>query len=158
MDTKILYYKIFERNVEPVDYVNWAFKMLKNEISTTSLSILSSLSKPHNIFEVEDYFHRVVEELSMQEPSHEECAKYYIRNLLRQIIHDETNAINFAYEIYVVVREHFINNKLEIWYEISEMIDDFRYGDNIGNITKDSLITTIVQEAKVQLKSNFLLS
>ena len=158
MDTNILYYKIFEKNVEPVDYVNWANKMLKNEISTTSLCILSSLRKPLNIFEVEDYFRRVVEELSMQEPSHEKCAKYYIRNLLRQIIHDETNAINLAYEIYAVVREHFISDELEIWYEISEMIDDFWYGDNIGNITKDSLMTTIVQEAKVQLKSNFLLS
>ena len=155
MDTKILYYKIFERNVEPVDYVNWAIELLSHEFQSTSLYILSSLSKPLNIFEAEDYFHRIVEELGIQEPSHEECAKYYIRNLLRQIINDETNAINLAYEIYEVVREHFINDELEIWYEISEMIDDFRYGDNIGNITEDSLITTIVQEAKVQLKSNF---
>ena len=157
MHTKILYYKKFKGNEIPVDYVNWAYSMLERGISTTSLNILASLSEPLNIFEIEDYFKRALGELNMVEPSIEECAKYYIRHLLRQIINDKNNAINLAYEIYEVVREHFINEELEIWYEISEMIDDFRYGDNIRKITQDYLITSIVQESNKQLNNKFLL-
>lgn len=84
----------------PVDYVNWAFSMLENEFSTTSLNILASMKEPLNIFEVKEYFKRALGELSMAEPSYEECAKYYISNLLRGILDDKNNAINFAYEIY----------------------------------------------------------
>lgn len=157
MDTKILYYKKFKGIEKPVDYVDWAFTMLENETSTTSLNILASLREPLNIFEVEDYFERALDELRLKEPSYEQCAKYYIRYLLRQIIDDKNNAMNFAYEIYEVVREHFTNEELEIWYEISEMIDDFRYGDNIKKLTQDYLITIILQEAKKQLGSKFLL-
>ncbi|QOY34757.1 hypothetical protein AWH56_018800 [Anaerobacillus isosaccharinicus] len=156
MDTEILYYKKFKGIEKPLDYVNWAFSMLENEISTTSLNILASLREPLNIFEVEDYFERALDELSMKEPSYEQCAKYHIRYLLRQIIDDKNNAMNFAYEIYEVVRELFTNEELETWYEISEMIDDFRYGDNIKKLTQDFLITIIVQEAKKQLGSKFL--
>lgn len=158
METKILYYKIFEKKVEPIDYVNWAYKMLGNGISSTSLNILSSLSEPLSIFEVEEYFYRAVREIDIQEPSHEDCAKYFIWNLLKQIIDDEYKAVDYAYEIYEVVREHFINDELNVWYEISEMIDDYRYGDNVVNITRKFLIASIVNEAKKQLKLNFLLN
>ncbi|WP_313893952.1 hypothetical protein [Psychrobacillus sp.] len=158
METKMLYYKIFEKKVEPVDYVNWAIKMLENSDTSTSLNILSSLSETLNIFEVEDYFYRAVRELGMEEPSQVECSKYYFWYLLKQIIDNESNAINYAYEIYQVVREEFVSEELNVWYEISEMIGDYRYGDNVEGITRESLITTIVKEAKKQLKCNFLLN
>ncbi|MGY3190165.1 hypothetical protein [Lysinibacillus sp. RS5] len=158
METKILYYKIFEKKVEPIDYVNWACEMLANGISSTSLNILSSLREPLNIFEVEDYFYRAVKEIDIQEPSHEYCAKYFIRYLLKQIIDDEYKAIDNAYEIYKVIREHFINDEWNVWYEISEMIDDYQFGDNVMNITGKSLISSIVNEANKQLKLNFLLN
>ncbi|MET3322367.1 UNVERIFIED_ORG: hypothetical protein ABIC97_005503 [Peribacillus simplex] len=158
MDTKILYYKKFEGSVKSIDYVNWAIHMLENDFSTQSLSILSSFNESLNIFEVEDYFSRAIRELSLQEPLHEECAKYYIYELLRKILNDEDDVLEIAYEIYNVIREHFTNEELSVWYDISEKIDDFRYGDNITNITKGNLITTIVKEAKKQLKSNFNLN
>lgn len=158
METKMLYYKIFEKKVEPVDYVNWAIKMLENSDTSTSLNILSSLSETLNIFEVEDYFHRAVRELGMEEPSHDECCKYYFWYLLKQIIDNESNAINYAYEIYQVVREEFVSEELNVWYEISEMIDDYRYGDNVEGITRKSLIKSIVKEAEKQLNCNFLLN
>lgn len=155
METKMLYYKIFEKKVEPVDYVNWAIKMLENSDTSTSLNILSSLSENLNIFEVEGYFHRAVRELGIEESSQDECSKYYFCYLLKQIIDNESNAINYAYEIYQVVREEFVNEELNIWYEISEMIDDYRYGDNVEGITRESLITTIVKVAKKKLNCNF---
>jgi hypothetical protein len=96
MDTKVLYYKKFEGNVKSHDYVDWAFSMLENGISSTSLNILASLKEPLNIFEIEDYFNRVLKELNLREPSHEESAKYYIQFLLREIIDDKSKAINYV--------------------------------------------------------------
>ncbi|MFC6039531.1 hypothetical protein ACFPYN_08850 [Paenisporosarcina macmurdoensis] len=158
METKMLYYKIFEKKVEPVDYVNWAIKMLENSDTSTSLSILSSLSEPLNIFEVENYFNRAVRELGMEEPSQDDCSKYYFWYLVKQITDNESNAINYAYEIYQVVREEFVSEELNVWYEISVMIDDYQYGDNVEGITREALITLIVKEAKKQLKCNILLN
>ncbi|KAA0955437.1 hypothetical protein FQ087_12735 [Sporosarcina sp. ANT_H38] len=158
METKMLYYKIFKKKVEPVDYVNWAIKMLESSDTSASLNILSSLSETLNTFEVEDYFHRAVRELGIEEPSQDKCSKYYFWYLLKQIIDNESNAINYAYEIYQVVREEFVSEELNVWYEISEMIDDYRYGDNIEGITIESLISTIVKEAKKQLNCNFFLN
>lgn len=154
MNTYILFYKIYEGKDEPVDYWNWAFKMIESEFSSPSLYILSSLTEPLNIFEVKDYFNKAVKELRIEKPTQEECAKYLICNLLSRIIEDQTKAIDYAYEVYKLVREHFINEELDIWYEISEMIDDFRYGDNIENITMDLLTSKIIQEAKKQIQKN----
>ena len=56
MDTNMLYYKIYEGDVKPCDYIKWAMNMLDNECFSASLNILSALEEPLNIFEVEDYF------------------------------------------------------------------------------------------------------
>ncbi|MCM3729787.1 hypothetical protein M3226_30100 [Neobacillus cucumis] len=153
MDTPILFYKIYQDDVAPFDYVNWALKMLENDNDSFSLNILSSLREPLNIFEVEDYFRRVLRELNLKEPSFEECAEYYILQIAKRILEeDENNAIDLAYKIYEVVRELDYPDDLEEWYKISEMIDDFRYGDNISNLTKVALIVTIEKEAKKVIK------
>lgn len=158
MDTKILYYKKFEGSIEPVDYINWAIQMLENNFSTQSLNILSSLKKPLNMFEIEDYFTRTIRELSLQKPSHEECAKYYIYELLKRILNNKGDIMSIAYEIYNVVHEHFTNEEVSVWYDISEKIDDFRYGDNITKITKETLIIAIMETAVQQLNSKFFLN
>lgn len=153
MDTPILFYKIYQGDVAPFDYVNWALKMLENDNNSFSLNILSSLREPLNIFEVEDYFRRVLRELNLQEPSFEECAEYYILQLAKRILEeDENNALDLAYKIYEVVRELDYSDGLEEWYNISEMIDEFRYGGNISHLTKVALIVTIVKEAKKVIK------
>lgn len=149
MDTKILYFKIYECKVTSDDYVNWAIAMLIKGYSTYSLNILASLRDPLNIFEVEEYFNRAFIELSLREPTHQECVESYLSHLMRRIVENENNAIDIAYDdVYFMVRDHFINEELLVWYEISEMIDDYRYGDNIEKITKEVLITKIVEEAK----------
>ncbi|ARF17834.1 hypothetical protein [Sporosarcina ureae] len=156
MDTGVLYYKIFERKVLATDYIGWAFYMLHNGNSTPSLNVLSSLIKPLNIFEVEEYFNRAINELNISKPSYEESARHYVRYLLREIVDDPSKAIDNAYDIYKIVREHFLDEEQDIWYEISEMIDDLFYGDNIKNITQTSLTKVIVLESEHQLKNKFL--
>ncbi|MFE4354375.1 hypothetical protein ACFVSS_27305 [Peribacillus butanolivorans] len=154
METFILFYKIHQSNVKPIDYINWALKMLENDCSSFSLNILSSLREPLNIFEVEDYFRNALSELDIQEPSYKECAEFYIQHLSKKILENENNAIDIAYQIYVVVRDLDYPEDLEEWCNISDMIDDFRYGDNHSKLSKAALIVTIVNEAKNQLRRN----
>ena len=156
MDTKILFYKLYKGEVQPVDYVNWATQMLREGISTHSLNILASLKEPLNIFEVEDYFKRASKELNLKESTKEESAQFYITYLLKTIIENKNNSICVAYEIYEIVREHVSSEEPSIWFEISEMIDDYRYGDNKAMITEDILINKIGEIAKKQLQSNSL--
>lgn len=159
MYTRILYYKKFEGSIKPVDYVNWAVQMLENDFSTQSLCILASLNEPLNVFEVEDYFMRASRELRLREPTQEECAESYIYDLFGKILNNEDDIFKIVDEIYYVIREHLpIEEELSVWYDISEKVDDFRYGDNITNITKETLAITIVEEAKKQLKSKFFLN
>ena len=154
MDTQFLYYKKYKSYVAPVDYVNWAIKLLENKLSSPSLNILASLREPLNIFEVERYFKNAVFELKLPEPSHKESAEGYVQYLLQQIILGNGNVIDTAYEVYKILREYldYDDEKLIVWYTISEMIDDFYYGDNINNITEDFLLKVITREADVQLE------
>lgn len=69
-------------------------------------------------------------------------------------IEEENSAIDLAYKIYEIVRELDNCDGLEKWYNISEMIDDFRYGDNISNLSKVALIVTIEKEVKKLLNRN----
>ncbi|WP_303971415.1 hypothetical protein [Sporosarcina ureae] len=156
MDTGVLYYKIFERTVLATDYIEWASYMLNNGKSAPSLNVLVSLSKPLNIFEVEGYFNRAITELNIAKPSYEESARHYVQYLLREIINDPSKAIDNAYDIYKIAREHFLDEEQEIWYEISEKIDDVLYGDNIKDITRTSLTKIIVLESEHQLKNEVL--
>jgi len=155
METGVLYYKKFERKVLASDYIDWAFYMIHNGMSNPSLNILVSLTEPLNIFEVEEYFNRALNELAIVEPSYEESARQYVRYLLRQIVADPSIAIDNAYAIYIIAREHCLNEEV-IWFEISEMIDDFMYGDNLQNITRTDIDRIIVQESERQLKNKFV--
>ncbi|KOS64856.1 hypothetical protein FJQ98_21165 [Lysinibacillus agricola] len=150
-----MFYKIYQnQNVKAVDYINWAFSMLENNCSSFSLNILSSLREPLNIFEVEDYFGRALSELELQEPSYEECARYYILHLSEKILQDKNNAVDIVYDINTVIRDIDYPEDLEEWFIISDMIDEFHYGGNNFKLTKDELIATIMNEAKSQLKNN----
>jgi hypothetical protein len=152
LDTLILFYKIHQGDVEAIDYSEWAVTMLKEEQTSLSLYSLSSLRKPLNLFETEDYFNRTLRELDIRKPSFEECADYYIQHLSKTILEDEDYAIDLAYRIYEVSRDLDEPDYLYGWYLISEMIDEFRYGSNQSHLSKAALMVTIEQEAKKQLK------
>ncbi|MFJ7637821.1 hypothetical protein ACQKIC_01090 [Peribacillus sp. NPDC046944] len=157
MDTTILYYKRYEGKAKPIDYVNWAYQKLTDDSSVNSLKILASFREPLNQFEVEDYFQRVIKEWEMPVPTHEECAKAYLYHLLRQILGEDKHVAHIAYEVYEVVREHF--NELNVWYDISEMIDEFQCGENRlrENLTWEQFLSMIKLEAEKQLENEFFL-
>ncbi|KWW22697.1 MULTISPECIES: hypothetical protein [Peribacillus] len=58
----------------------------------------------------------------MQEPLPEECTNDYMEILLTKISNGEGDVLEIADEIYTVVREHFPNESLSVWYDISEKI------------------------------------
>ena len=92
-------------------------------------------------------------ELKLPEPSYKESTEGYVQYLMQQITLGN-GIIDTAYEVYKILREYldYDDEKLIVWYTISEMIDDFYYGDNINNITEDFLLKVITREADVQLE------
>lgn len=156
MNTLQLFYKIYQnhKDIKSVDYINWALTMLEDNCSSFSLNILSSLSEPLNIFEVEDYFRRALSEMELQEPSYEECARYNILQLSEKLLQDKKNVFEIVYDINLVIRDIDYPEDLKEWFIISDMVDEFQYGGNDFNLTKQEVITAIMDEAKNQLKNN----
>ena len=148
METAILYYKIYNNQVTATDYIEWAHHQLQQGQSSTSLNVLASLQEPLNIFEVEDYFIRVAKEINLVKPTIQTAVQKFIHHLLEKIIQKEGLLMDLAYEIYKLTWEHSEDEELEAaWYEISEEIDDYRYGDNINKISEEELNNLITKEA-----------
>ncbi len=156
MNTLQLFYKIYQnhKDIKSVDYINWALTMLEDNCSSFSLNILSSISEPLNIFEVEDYFRRALSEMELQEPSYEECVRYNILQLSEKLLQDKKNVFEIVYDINLVIRDIDYPEDLKEWFIISDMVDEFQYGGNDFNLTKEEVITAIMDEAKNQLKNN----
>ena len=86
VETNVLFYKIHKGIVSTKDYVNWSHSLLERNVSSPSLDILSSFSFNDNIFEVEVYFNRALNELGIKNPTFEICARAYIGLLVNRII------------------------------------------------------------------------
>ncbi|WP_144553748.1 hypothetical protein [Peribacillus simplex] len=50
METNALFYKIQKRTIWTEDYVNWSHNLLKNDVSSPSVNIISSFPFDENIF------------------------------------------------------------------------------------------------------------
>ncbi|MFS0904230.1 hypothetical protein AB3N02_14335 [Priestia aryabhattai] len=153
MDTRELFYHIYQKSVTAEKhYLPWALSMLEHEQDSLSLSILASLRPPYNLFEIEDYFHRTLKELSLPEPSEQERTDYLIYMRLQTIVQHEEMALTEANHLYTMFIELDCPTELVSWLEISDMIDDYQYGDNYFNITDEIIHITIMKEAKSQLE------
>ena len=152
MDTAILYYKIYNNQVVSADYIQWAQQQLQKDEYSVSVNVLAALQEPFNIFEVEDYFHRASKELNLQKPTIQTAVQQYIILILGEIIQKEDSLIDLAYDIYKITWEHIDDDDLEAaWYEISEKIDDYRYGNHINKLTEEELNNLIIKEANYWL-------
>ncbi|WP_349768519.1 hypothetical protein [Priestia megaterium] len=85
-------------------------------------------------------------------PSEQECTDYLIYTRLQTIVQHEERALTEANHLYNMFIELDCPTKLVGWLEISDMIDDYQYGDNYFNITDEIIHTTIMKEAKSQLE------
>ncbi|MEX3622330.1 hypothetical protein [Viridibacillus arvi] len=149
MQTNALFYKIHKRTVSTEDYVNWSHNLIENDVSSPSVDIISSFSFGENIFEVEVYFNRALNELEIHKPTFEMCARAYIGDLANKIIQANNYSVTFdlAYMIFRIVSDLHYPDDLIWWYEISEMIDELRYGDIPTEFNIDGVISRIKNEA-----------
>lgn len=154
VQTNALFYKMHRETVSIEDYINWAFNLLENNVSSPSVNILTSFSFNDNIFEVEVYFKKALNELAIQKPIFDICARAYITHLANIIIKENNHSVTFdlAYMIFRIVALdlHYPDDLME-WYEISEMIDVIRYGDTPLDCNEDEVVSRIKNEANIVL-------
>lgn len=150
METNLLFYKIQKRTVTVHDYINWSHGLLGKEISLPSLKILSSCSSFDNIFEIESYFKRAVNELGIERPTFEACARANIDFLAMKIM--ETDDYKQIYHLVdrifkvVVVGLDYQEDSLP-WIELTERMDKVDYHND------RDVIIAIKNEAKSLLTS-----
>ncbi|MEH6949508.1 hypothetical protein V7068_21070 [Bacillus sp. JJ634] len=157
METNVLFYKIHKGTVSTENYVNWSHSLLKKNASSPSLNILSSFSFDDNLFEVEVYFKRALEELVIKEPTFEICARAYIGLLTSKIIkaNDYTKIFELAHRIFqIVATELDSSDDLFVWFEISEMIDRLDFDDKSFVLNEDDVISRIKNEAQILQRLN----
>ncbi|MYL56645.1 hypothetical protein GLW20_03905 [Virgibacillus halodenitrificans] len=154
METNLLFYKIRKGTVTTRDYINWSYGLLRNEISSPSLNILSSCSFNDNIFEIESYFKRSLKELAIKEPTFEACARAHISSLAKEIVkaNDNKEIFNLAKMIFQVVAIEVGNSDdLFSWIEISELVDRLDYDVGCFTLNKRDVISKIKNEAMLLL-------
>ena len=157
MQTNALFYKMQKGTVITKDHVNWSINLLENDVSSPSVNIISSFLNGESIFEVEEYFNRALNELEIQKPTFEICARAYIGHLANKIIKENNHSFtfDFAYKIYRIVASDLdYPDDLMEWYEISEMIDEQRNGDIPLEFNESQVISTIKNEANIFLGLN----
>ena len=109
-----------------------------------------------NIFEVEVYFNRTINELGIKKPTFEVCARAYIGLLANRIIqvNDHKEIFDLTDMIFqIVAMELDYPNELYTWFELSEMIDRLDYDYAARDFNEDDVISRIKNEAEIFLKS-----
>lgn len=155
METNVLFYKIYKGTVSTEDYVNWSYSLIERNVTSPSLNILSSFTSNDNIFEVEIYFNKTINELRIKKPIFEVCARAYIGLLANRIINvnDHKEIFDLTDMIFqIVAMELDYPNELYIWYELSEMIDRLDFDYAARDFNEDDVISRIKQEADTFLK------
>jgi hypothetical protein len=120
------------------------------------LNIISASSSAENIFEIEDYFKRALNELGIKAPTIEISARAYIAFLASNILKVESlsEMFDLAYKIFQIVAELQYPEDLMEWYEISEMIEQIQYDDLPLEFNKENVKLKIEKEAKYILEVN----
>jgi hypothetical protein len=98
------------------------------------------------------YFNRTINELGIKKPDLEVCARAYIGLLANRIkqVNDHTEIFNLADLIFqIVAMELDRSDDLDVWFEISEMIDRLDFDDQSFVLNEDDVISRIKKEAQI---------
>ncbi|MCT2536469.1 hypothetical protein NC661_03580 [Aquibacillus koreensis] len=154
METNALFYKIKTGIVSSEDYIKWSHNLIESNMSSPSLSIMSSLSSDENIFEVEHYFRRALKELGIKEPTMETSDRAYISFLVSDIVKTERTSeiFDLAYKVFRIVVDLQYPEDLIAWYEISEKIDQLQYDESPLEFDEEDLKMMIKNEANLILE------
>lgn len=85
-ETNTLIAKLYLGKAISRDFSDWAVSCLEQDLDTKSIRILSSMFEIDSISEIDDYFHRALNELGWNFPKREECLERYAKLIARQIL------------------------------------------------------------------------
>lgn len=155
MDSYTLVYKIHKGIVLVEDYIIWSHTLLQNNVSSNALNRIAALTPKHNLFEVEDYFKKALNELQIELPMIEPSSRAFIALLATQILREEneTELFQLAQEIFGVVIDLQYPEDLMGWYNISEMLDRLKYDTVPLDFNKEDVKAKIKEEARRFLSS-----
>ncbi|OZT13690.1 hypothetical protein CHN50_03705 [Priestia aryabhattai] len=156
MNTLELHYHIYQNNVSVADhYLPWAFSMIESDCESASLYILAALQEPYNIFEAEHYFRRAVEELELKVPTEQECTTYVVYKRLEELMNQPDDLFNKVYDLStLIIYELDSPKQLASFVEVSDLIDDFLYGDNYLKLTECTLKKEVLTRVEEVLQSS----
>lgn len=148
IDLLELYFKKYTLIVKASDYVDWAYNNIESDIIEVKKLASMSIKKSLNIFEIEEMFEAVIKTLQQDEPSEEQCFDYHINQLHSQLLLPDSNVISIVKEIYTFTIQHELFEEQMNWQEISDVIDEYQYGDTYNDYTKDNINEMIVEHAR----------
>ncbi len=122
----------------------WALSLLEQGLETPNLAILATLMKPINEFEADDYFNRVLNELSIERPHDEEAIEGYARVLVKEVVEGFLEPEAGASMIYSA------NIKLDYPSSFCEftVLEDEWYCESINGWSKEQRKNEIIRACK----------
>ncbi|WP_010096242.1 hypothetical protein [Ornithinibacillus scapharcae] len=148
MELLALYYKIYTDRVQPTDYVKWAYHALYlDDLNVKKLASMS-MKEQLNIFEIEQMFEDAMNSLQREIPSKEQCIDFHLQQLHVRLLTPTEHAMTIVKEIYDCAIQHELLEEQIKWQGISDVMDDFQYGDNDHGYTLDKIHQMIVTHAR----------
>ena len=120
--TKLLAEKYFKEDIN-----DWAIKCLERGYDSKSLRILASMSKCDSDSELDNYFQRSLKELGWNKIEKQDYLMSYAKILAREIIEEKSDPIKASRKIYQILVDLDYPTELHGWFEIDEMIYDYKY-------------------------------
>ncbi|MFS0880832.1 hypothetical protein [Metabacillus niabensis] len=143
-----LYYKKYTNTVQASDYVDWAIAYLYMDVLEINKLASMGMNRELNLFEIEEMFAAAMKALLREPPTKKQCLDYHLKQLHSQLLQPNKHAISIVKEIYKCIIENELFVEQQKWQEISDIIDDFQYGDNIHGYTSDNLNEMIMAHAR----------
>jgi hypothetical protein len=148
LDFLELYYKKYTDTVKASDYVEWACHHLHMDLLEIKKLASMEINESLNLFEIEEMFEQARFALQWKAPSKEQCIQYYIKKLHAQLLVPTENAIFIVKEIYRCTITHDLSEEQLKWQELSDVIDDFQYGDNQNGYSEKQIDRMIISNAR----------
>jgi hypothetical protein len=122
----------------------WAMSLLEQGLETQNLAILATLLKPINEFEADDYFNRVLKELSIERPNDEKAIEGYAKVLMKEVVDGSLGPEVGASMIYSA------NVKLDYPGSFGEftVLEDEWYCESINGWSKEQRRNEIIKACK----------
>lgn len=143
-----MYYKRYSGTVQASDYVEWANHYLYLDVLEIKKLASMSIAESLNLFEIEGMFDDALKAAQIKAPSEELCLHNHLRILHAQLLMPGQNTMSIVKEIYDCTISHGIFEEQLNWQEISDVIDDFKYGDNLNGYTRDMVNKMIIAHAR----------